>query len=189
MLQASNLISNISPSVLEAAGLSDVDPSSLSLGFGFGDGVGFALDGEMLGGGEMELFMDPGKKRRVQAATGRKHSRGGGGRTGQGSRSLSSTIGDKSSQKKAGGREEGDRLGPLPGEERPRSAGDHGRSADIRGISQGGGTASSSRGGTAKSVELPPIPSPLNGNRGGAGSGSVSFDPELQSGVRLPDIR
>ena len=65
MLQRSNLISNISPSLLEAAGLSNIDPSSLSLHLP--EPLGFSLEGDVLGGGgSVELFMDPAKKRRLQ---------------------------------------------------------------------------------------------------------------------------
>jgi uncharacterized protein YjbI with pentapeptide repeats len=47
MLQRSNLIANISPSLLEAAGLSNIDPSSLSVSIP--DPTGFALEGDILG--------------------------------------------------------------------------------------------------------------------------------------------
>ena len=47
MLQRSNLIANISPSLLEAAGLSNIDPSSLSVSIP--DPTGFALEEDILG--------------------------------------------------------------------------------------------------------------------------------------------
>ncbi len=52
-----------------------------------------------------------------------------------------------------------------------------------------------SRGSTAKSVELPRLDSSGGGGRGGehggvwGGGGAVKFVPELQSGVKLPEIR
>ena len=47
MLQRSNLIANISPSLLEAAGLSNIDPSSLSVSIP--DPTRFSFEGDILG--------------------------------------------------------------------------------------------------------------------------------------------
>jgi len=202
MLQRNNLISNISPSLLEAAGLSNIDTSSLSLGLPAT--LGYALERDVLGGAaELELFMDPAKKRRLQSAnarvSGSKPARGskGGGSKGNGSLSLGSALG------KSGGR---DSVTFLHGEpERPRSAENGVRYVSVRDVSAKGGSARSDvRVGTGKSVELqvlprielqvlPRIGTATSGGSGvemgGVGSeGAVDFVPELQSATKLPDI-
>lgn len=189
MLQRSNLISNISPSLLEAAGLSEIGANSLSVGFSAP--LGFSLEGDALGGGEVELFMDPAKKRRLQgaSASARKPSRRGKGLRSSGVGSLSSTLGKS-------GR---DSLGPLgPEPERPRSAGEWAggvQEMESPGGSSRGrtrGSVMSSRGGTAKSVELPRIGTASSGDGGmedGLAGGGVSFEPDLQPAVKLPEIR
>ena len=222
MLQRSNLIANISPSLLEAAGLSNIDPSSLSVSIP--DPSGFALEGDILGAqilkslllsditqyipqgsdfskfliggeGELELFFDPAKKRRLQGFATAKSRDFAGSKTG-GSRSLGSTLGKKGS----GGARDRDLLSSLPGGEpgRPRSAGGGAESlsySSSQGPSRVGTGFVGSRGSTAKSVELPRLDSSGGGGRGGehggvwGGGGAVKFVPELQSGVKLPEIR
>ena len=51
----------------QAAGLADLAPSSLSVGLP--SSLGFSLEHDPLGGGELELFMDPAKKRRLRVST------------------------------------------------------------------------------------------------------------------------
>jgi len=207
MLQRNNLISNISPSLLEAAGLSNIDTSSLSVGLPATPG--YALERDVLGGaGELELFMDPAKKRRLQGAnarvSGSKPARGskdsgskGSGNKGNGSVSQGSALG------KRGGR---DSVTLLRGEpERPQSAKIGVGDVSVRDVSaKGGGARSDVRVGTGKSVELQVLPrielqvlprvgtAMSGGSRvemGDVGSGgAVDFVPELQSAIKLPDI-
>ena len=144
MLSQSNLISNISPSLLQAAGLRDIDPSALSLGLGAGDGI------EVLGGGELELLMDPGKKRRV---VGSRNAKGKGGSSpgGRASRSSGGAAGLVRGKRE----DTRDSLGPLPGGIPDLAESPGGINRRSR-----GGSGAGSRGGTARSVELPVIDTP-----------------------------
>ena len=102
------------------------------------------------------------------------------------------------------GRSGRDSLAPLGSDEpeRPRSAGEWGGGGGGDAASPGGGVRGGSRGsvvpsrgGTAKSVELPPIGASVSGAReAGEGEeglvgGGVAFEVELQSAVKLPEIR
>jgi hypothetical protein len=101
-------------------------------------------------------------------------------------------------KKGSGGRRDRDSLASLPDGEpgRPWSAGGGAESmsySSSQGPSRVGTGFVGSRGSTAKSVELPRIDSSGGGGRGGehggVGGGAVKFVPELQSGVKLPEIR